>query len=66
MFGRDIYEDKISLEEADEDQSDLMNEIKKFSNKTRPQNDDKKRGKEIILENLYNLFDGKKKFLTDL
>ena len=26
-FGRDIYEGKISLEEADEDQSDLVNEI---------------------------------------
>ena len=41
-----------------------MNEIKKFSNKTRPQNDDKKREKEIVLENLYNLFDGRKKVLN--
>ena len=31
MFGRDVYEGKISLEEADEDQSDLVDEIKNFS-----------------------------------
>ena len=43
-----------------------INQIKKFSNKARPQNDDKKREKEIILENLYNVFDDTKKFLTDL
>ena len=41
-----------------------INQIKKFSNKARPQNDDKKREKEIILENLYNLFDGRKKVLN--
>ena len=60
-FGRDFYEGKISLEKADEDQSNLMNEIGNFNAKTRPQNDDKKRKKEIILENLYNFFSGKRK-----
>ena len=41
-FGRDIYEGRISLEKADEDQSNLMNEIRNFNTKTRLQNDDKK------------------------
>ena len=36
-FGEDIYDGKITLEEADESQSDLLGEIKKFNDKTRPQ-----------------------------
>ena len=36
-FGEDIYEGKITLEEADESQSDLLGEIKNFNDKTRPQ-----------------------------
>ena len=35
-FGKDIYNGKITLEEADESQSDLLNEIKTFNEKTRP------------------------------
>ena len=34
-FGKDIYEVKINLEETDKDQSDLLNELKNFSEKTR-------------------------------
>ena len=34
-FGKDIYEVKINLEETDKDQSDLLNELKNFSKKTR-------------------------------
>ena len=30
-FDEDICDDKITLEEADKDQSDLINKIKKFS-----------------------------------
>ena len=41
-FGRYIYDGKISLEEADEDQSDLADETEKFKNKTRPKNLEKK------------------------
>ena len=37
-FGEDIYDGKITLEEADKDQSDLLNGIKSFSDKTRPKN----------------------------
>ena len=44
-FGNDIYEGKITLEEADKDQSDLSSEIKKFNDKTRPKNYLKKQEK---------------------
>ena len=53
-FGRDIYEGKITLKETNEDQSNLLNEIKNFRDKTRLQNDKKKQEKEIVLKNLYN------------
>ena len=62
-FSRDIYEGKISLKEADEDQSSLVNKIKNFNYKTRPQNDNKKQEKEIFLKNLHNFFGGREKFL---
>ena len=41
-FGKDINKGEITLQEADEDQSDLLNSIRAFKNKTRPQNDTKK------------------------
>ena len=44
-FGKDIYEDEITFEEADEDQSNLLNSIIDFKNKTRPQNNIKKQEK---------------------
>ena len=41
-FGEDIYEGKLTLEEADEDQFDLADQINKFIKKRRPKNYDKK------------------------
>ena len=38
-FGRDVCGGKITLEEADENQSNSVNDIKNFRDKTRPQND---------------------------
>ena len=58
-FSRDIYEGKITLEEANEDQSNLLNEIMNFRDKTRPKNDKKKQEKKIVLENLYELFEAR-------
>ena len=59
-FGRDIYAGKITLKEADEYQSNLLNEIWNFRDKTRPQKDEKqKREKEIVLKNLYNFFEAR-------
>ena len=48
-FSRDIYDGKISLEEADEDQSDLLSEIKKCIDKTRPKNKKKNKKKKLLV-----------------
>ena len=42
-FGRDIYNGEITLKEADEYQSSLLNEIKNFSDKTKPRGEKKTR-----------------------
>ena len=65
IFGKDIYEGQITFEEGDEDQSDLLNEIKNFNDKIRPKNNIKKQEKEIVLKNLYDFFDGREKALND-
>ena len=44
-FGRDIYNGKISLEEADKDQSDLADEFEKLKDKTRLKSLEKKQEK---------------------
>ena len=49
-YGDDIYSSKITTNEADQYQSDLVEYILNFNNKTRPKNeDDKKRQKKIFL-----------------
>ena len=63
-FGEDIYEGEITFEEAADDQSDLLNSIRDFKNKKWPQNNTKNQEKEIILENLYNFFEGREKVLN--
>ena len=45
IFGEDIYNGKITLEEADKDQSDLADEIDEFIKETRPKNYDKNQEK---------------------
>ena len=55
-FGEDMYDSKITLEEADKDQLDLTNEIENFNNKTRLKNYNKKQEKEIVHNNLYKFF----------
>ena len=62
-FGRDIYEGKITIKEADEYQADLLTEIMNFRKNMKPRSQEKKREKEIILQNLYNFFDGREKVL---
>ena len=66
-FGKDIYEGKITLEEADKDQSDLLNDIKNFSDKTRPKNYKKKnKKKKLQMIICINLILQKKWFLMAL
>ena len=51
-FGKDIYEGKITLEEADIDQSYLTDEISKFLKETKPQKYDKKNKKKKLLQKI--------------
>ena len=44
-FGRDIYEGKITAEEADKDQTDLLVEIMNFRKNTKPRSQEKKASK---------------------
>ena len=49
-LGDDIYSSKITINKADQEQSDLVEYILNFNNKTRPKNkDDKKKTKKIFL-----------------
>ena len=61
-FGRDIYEGKISIKEADEYKVDLLIE-NNFRKRTKLRSQEKKREKKIVLQNLYNFFEGRQKVL---
>ena len=62
-FGRDIYEGKIAIEEANENQKGLSVEIMIFKKNTKPRSQEKRQEKEILLKNLYNFFEGREKIL---
>ena len=51
-FGQDIYEGNITLEQADEEQSNLTYEIDKFIRETRLKNITKKQQRKIVMKNL--------------
>ena len=57
-FRNDIYSSKITINEADQEQSDLVEYILNF-NKTRPKNKDDKKTKKNILINVRNLYYGR-------
>ena len=59
-----IYNGKITLEEADKDQSDLIDEIESFNNKTRPKSNKKKKEKGVTINNLNNFGEAKKMILN--
>ena len=63
-FGKDLYNSKITLEEADESQSDLLDEIKTFDNKTRPKTFWQKEIKKITLDNLNNFYEAREMVLN--
>ena len=59
-FGNDIYSSKITINEADQEQSDLVEYILNFNNKSRPKTkDDKKKTKKNILNSTQNLSCGR-------
>ena len=64
IFGRDIYNGTVTLKEADKNQSDLLAKILKVRKQVKPKNPEKKQKKEDVLENLYNLFEGRERVLN--
>ena len=58
-FVRDINEGKITLEEANTDQDNLLRDIRNLNNKTRPQNYKKIQEKNVVLKNLYKFFEAR-------
>ena len=68
-FGRDIYNDEITLKEADNDQTNLLVEIMAFKKNTKPQSQKnkkkKKNRKKEALKNLYALFESRVKKVLD-
>ena len=65
-FGRDIYDCKINLEEADKEESDLLNEIKNYSEKTKPKSYKKNMKKKLLTIIYINFMRVKKRFLMVL
>ena len=58
-FGRDIYEAKITIKEPDEYQINLLVEIMNFRKNTKTRSQERTQEKEIVLENLYNFWEGR-------
>ena len=63
-FGGDIYNGKITIAEADEDQSYFSVEILNFKEKAKLESPEKKQQKEDALENFYNLFKRRERLLN--
>ena len=62
-FGRDIYEGKITVKEANEYQKDLLVEIMSFKKHTKPRSEEKKQEKKLFLKICINSGQVEKKFL---
>ena len=50
--------------EAQKYQTDILAEIMNFRKNTKPRSQEKKQEKEIVLENLYNFWEGRGKFIS--
>ena len=62
-FGRDIYEGKITVEEANEYQVDLLTEIINFRKNTKPRIEEKKQEKKLFFKTCIIFLSVEKKFL---
>ena len=59
-FGDDIYSSKITINEADQEQSNLAEYILNFNNKTRPKHKDHEKNKNKNIRNsAQNLYNGR-------
>ena len=65
-FGQDIYEGKITTEEANEYQTDLLAEIKNFRKNIKPKIQEKGQEKKLFLKTCIIFQRVEKKFLTFL
>ena len=63
-FGRDIYESKITIEEANEYQTDVLAEIMNFRKYTKPRCQEKDKKKKLFLKTCTHFFRVEKNFLT--
>ena len=65
IYERDIYEGKITIEEADKHQTDLLVEIMNFRKNMKPRSQEKKNEKnKLFLKTCIILLRAEKKFLT--
>ena len=64
IFVEDLYEGKITLEEADEDQSDLTDMINEFTKETRRRNSGKKQEKKTVTKSLHNFLNAREMVLN--
>ena len=65
-FGRDIYNGKITLKEANKDQSDLLVEILNFRKQVKPRCLEKNNRKKMFLKTYIVFLKLEKEFLTFL
>ena len=63
-FGKDMYNGKFALEEADESRSNLLNEIKTFNDKARPKATWHEEMKEDVINNVNNLYEAREMVLN--
>ena len=63
VFGNDIYNGMITLEETDKDQSSLVNEINIFNSSIRPKTLEKRQNKKDTIENLKAPYTDRQKIL---
>ena len=62
-FGRDIYEGKITIKEADEYQADLLTEIINFRKNTKPRSQEKNEKEKLFFKTYILFLRVEKKFL---
>ena len=63
-FGKDIYEGKITLEQADEEQSDLSSDIDKLIKETKPKSAVKKSQRKTVMKNLRDFINARELVLN--
>ena len=63
-FGRDIYEFKTTIEEADKHQTDLLVKIMNFRKNTKSRSQEKNEKKKLFLKTCIIFLRAEKKFMT--